>query len=260
MELHDKVAVVTGGGSGIGQATAWRFAGEGARVLACDLDREGLEETVAGADHAAGEIVPFEADIADASAVESLFRAVDERWGRLDIVFAHAGINGVWALIEDLEPDEWSRTIAVNLTGTFHTVKYAVPLLKRQGGAIVITSSINGTAKFSGVGSSAYSASKAGQLAFMKMMALELAEHKIRVNAVCPGYIDTDIEEHTERRNLDQTQVVVEFPNGAIPLTGGYPGRADQVAELVLFLASDRADLITGTAVRIDGGQALIEG
>ena len=180
--------------------------------------------------------------------------------GRLDVVFAHAGINGVWAPIEKLEPEEWAKTIQVNLNGTFHTVKYAVPLLKRQGGSIIIPSSINGTTKFSDLGSGAYCASKAGQIAFMKLMALELAEHRIRVNAICPGSIDTQIEEHMEQRDTEATEEVARYPEGGIPLTGGDSGRPEQVADLVLFLASDRASHITGTPVWIDGGQSLVQG
>lgn len=264
MEFEGKVAVVTGGGSGIGRATARRFAREGARVAICGRTMEKLEETVETADaHGeanGGEIIALAADVSDPTDVQRLFEAVDERWGRLDVLFAHAGINGVWAPIEELDPKEWNRTLQINLSGTFYTVKYGVPLLKRQGGAIVITSSINGTRKFSDVGSSAYSASKGGQIAFMELMALELADHGIRVNAVCPGSIATSVEEHMEMRDTEATEEVAEYPQGGIPLTGGAPGRPEQVAELVLFLASDRADHITGTPVWIDGGQSLVQG
>lgn len=260
MELRDKVAVITGGGSGIGEATAYRFADEGARVAICGRTMEKLNETVAKARGSAGEVIAIAADVSDPTDMEDLFAEVDERWGRLDVLFAHAGINGVWAPIEELGPKDWNHTLQINLSGTFYTVKYAVPLLKRQGGAIVVTSSINGTAKFSDLGSSAYCASKAGQIAFMKLMALELAEHDIRVNAICPGSIDTEIEEHMEMRDTEATAEVAAYPGGGIPLTGGAPGRPEDVAELVLFLASDRASHITGTPVWIDGGQSLVQG
>lgn len=260
MELDGKVAVITGGGSGIGEAAARRFAAEGVRVLICGRTREKLDATVAKAEGAAGKVVAVEADISEMTDMQRLFQEVDKRWGRLDIVFAHAGINGVWAPIEKLAPEEWSRTLQINLTGTFYTVKYAVPLLKRQGGSIIITSSINGTAKFSDLGSGAYCASKAGQIAFMKLMALELAEHGIRVNAICPGSIATDIEEHMEMRDTKATEEVATYPQGGIPLTDGDPGQPEQVAELVLFLASDRASHITGTPIWIDGGQSLVQG
>lgn len=260
MELEGKVAVVTGGGSGIGEATAQRFVQEGARVAICGRTMEKLEETVAAIEAGNGEMLAVQTDISDPGDVRHLFQEVDEHWGRLDVLFAHAGVNGVWAPIEELDPKEWNRTVQINLSGTFYTVKYAVPMLKRQGGSIVITSSINGTRKFSDLGSSAYSATKGGQIAFMELMALELADHDIRVNAICPGSIATSIEEHMEMRDTEATEEVADYPQGGIPLTDGAPGRPEQVAELVLFLASDRADHITGTPVWIDGGQSLVQG
>jgi NAD(P)-dependent dehydrogenase (short-subunit alcohol dehydrogenase family) len=123
---------------------------------------------------------------------------------------------------------------------------------------VIVTASINGTRTFSNTGATAYSATKAAQVAMTKMLALELAKHKIRVNAVCPGAIDTEIQENTEKRDLEKEQEPVEFPEGKIPLTDGKPGTADEVAELVLFLASDRSRHITGTPVWIDGGQSLL--
>lgn len=260
MELEGTVAVVTGGGSGIGEATAKLFAREGARVVICGRSREKLDATIADAGADGERILAVQADVSKLEDVQRLFTTVDDRWGRLDILFAHAGVNGVWAPIEKLEPDEWKSTLDINLTGTFYSVKYAVPLLKRQGGSIIITSSINGTAKFSDVGSSAYCATKAGQIGFMKLMALELADQGIRVNAICPGSIATDVDEHTEMRDTKATGEVAEYPHGAIPISGGEPGQPDQVAELVLFLASDRSSHITGTPVWIDGGQSLVQG
>ena len=258
MELENKVAVITGGGSGIGEATAKRFAREGARVAICGRTREKLDETVSEVDE--GEVIPIQADISDVRDMQRLYEQVEDRWGRLDVVFAHAGVNGVWAPIEELSPEEWSRTLHINLTGTFHTVKYAMPLLKEEGGSVIITSSINGTRKFSDVGSSAYSASKGGLISLMKTLALELAEYDIRVNAVCPGSIDTDIEEHMELRDTEAAEEVAKYPSGGIPLTEGAPGQPGDVAEIVLFLASDRSHHITGTPVWIDGGQSLLQG
>jgi NAD(P)-dependent dehydrogenase (short-subunit alcohol dehydrogenase family) len=185
---------------------------------------------------------------------------VIDRWGRLDIVFANAGINGVWAPVDELTAEEWSQTLDINLKGTFLTVKYAVPYLKKQGGAVVITSSVNGTRMFSNTGATAYACSKAAQVAFAKMVALELAEARIRVNVICPGAITTQIEESTEKRDLEKVKEPVEYPEGAIPLTDGKPGSSEQVAQLVLFLASDAASHITGSEIWIDGGQSLLQG
>ena len=260
MELEGRVAVITGGGSGIGAATARLFAREGARVAIVGRTAEKLEQTAAAIERDGGKVLALPADISSAEDMQDLYRTIDERWGRLDVVFAHAGVNGVWAPIDEIEPEEWEKTIRINLTGTFLTLKYAVPLLRRQGGAVVITSSINGTRRFTGAGASAYSSSKAGQIAFMQMAALELAKHRIRVNAICPGAIDTDVEEHTERRHTERAAEPVSFPEGDIPLTDGAKGRPEQVAELVLFLASDRSSHITGTPVWIDGAESLLQG
>jgi len=144
--------------------------------------------------------------------------------------------------------------------GTFLTVKYAIPHLKARGGSIIVTSSVNGTRIFSNTGASAYSSSKAGQVAFTKMAALELAKHRIRVNVICPGAITTNIEESTEKRDIEREREPVEFPEGKIPLTDGKPGTARQVADLVLFLASDASSHITGTEVWIDGAESLLMG
>jgi NAD(P)-dependent dehydrogenase (short-subunit alcohol dehydrogenase family) len=259
MMLSERVAVITGGGSGIGAATAHRFVEEGARVAICGRTQEKLDETIEEIDADDDAVMAVQADISEPMDLERLYQTVIDQWGRLDVVFAHAGVNGVWAPIEEMTPEEWRHTIDINLTGTFHTVKYAVPHLKKRGGSIIITSSIDGTRKFSDLGASAYSASKGGQISFMKLMALELAEHDIRVNAICPGSIATSIEEHMEMRDTEATEEVAEYPEGGIPLTDGEPGTPEEVAELVLFLASDRASHITGTPIWIDGGQSLVQ-
>jgi NAD(P)-dependent dehydrogenase (short-subunit alcohol dehydrogenase family) len=176
-------------------------------------------------------------------------------------VFANAGINGVWAGIEELTPEDWDTTLNTNLRGTFLTIKHAVPYLKRQGGSVIVTSSVNGTRMFSNTGASAYATSKAGQVALTKMLALELADEKIRVNVICPGWIETQIGDNTEKRSeADELRPPVQYPEGAVPLTHGSPGTPEQVAQLVLFLASDASSHITGTEIYIDGGQSLFQG
>jgi NAD(P)-dependent dehydrogenase (short-subunit alcohol dehydrogenase family) len=259
MQLTDKVALVTGAGSGIAKATAKLFAKEGAKVAALGRTKEELEETVAQIQSDNGEAIPLIADISKPEEMQQAIQEIADKWGRLDIVFANAGINGVWASIEELTPEEWNKTININLTGTFLTVKYAVPLLKKQGGSVIITSSVNGTRIFSNTGATAYSCSKAAQVAFTKMTALELAKHRIRVNVICPGAIETNIDENTERRDLEHIQEPVEFPEGKIPLTDGKPGTSEQVAQLVFFLASDASTHITGTEVWIDGAESLLK-
>ena len=254
-----RVALVTGAGSGIGRATALLLAHDGARIAALGKTLPRLEETVAQIEAAGGEAIPLLADVSRPTEMEAAVRQAGERWGRLDIVVANAGFNGVWAPLEDLAPEEWERTLAVNLTGTFLTVKNAVPYLKRQGGAVVIVSSVNGTRIFGNTGATAYACAKAGQVVFAKMVALELAPHKIRVNAICPGAIKSNIHQTTVRRNLDRIRWPVEYPKGWHPLTNDY-GEPEQVARLVRFLVSDDADHITGTELWIDGGETLVRG
>lgn len=260
MDLDQKVALITGAGSGIGKATAVLLAREGAKVAALGRNADDLEQTVAEIQQGGGTAMPVVADVAQADQMERAVQQVIERWGRIDIVFANAGINGVWAPLEELTPEEWDRTLDINLKGTFLTVKYAVPYLKRQGGSVIVTSSVNGTRIFSNTGATAYSCSKAGQVAFAKMVALELAPYKVRVNVICPGAIETQIDENTERRDLEHVRIPVEYPEGSQPLTGGKPGSPEQVARLVLFLASDASDHITGTEIWIDGAESLLRG
>lgn len=260
MRLKGKVALITGAGSGIGKATAVVFAQEGARVGLLGRTEDDLVQT-AGEMNIGDEVgLPLVADISDPGEMRSAVEKLVKKWGRLDIVFANAGINGVWAPLDELSPEEWNQTLDINLKGTFLTVKYALPHLKKEGGSVIVTSSVNGTRMFSNTGATAYACSKAAQVAFTKMTALELAQFRIRVNVICPGAITTEIDENTEQRDLEEVREPVEFPEGRIPLTDGRPGTSHQVAQLVLFLASDAASHITGTEMWIDGGQSLLQG
>jgi NAD(P)-dependent dehydrogenase (short-subunit alcohol dehydrogenase family) len=258
--LQGKVALITGAGSGIGEATAKRLAGEGAKIAALGRTRDELEKVVSSIERDGGEAIAITADISQPDEMEKAAETVIEKWGRLDIVLANAGINGRWAPIEDLTPEDWDKTIDINLKGTFLTIKYAAPYLKKQGGSVIVTASVNGTRMFSNTGATIYSTSKAGQVAMTKMLALELAKHRVRVNVICPGAIETSIDENTERDNLDEIKEPVEFPEGQIPLTDGKPGTSEQVADLVYFLASDLSSHITGTEMWIDGAQSLLQG
>ncbi len=260
MKLKDRVAFVTGGGSGIGEAAARAFAREGARVAILGRSEDKLEETIERIRQEGGEALAVQGDVSRYAEVEKAIGEAAGKWGRLDVVFANAGVNGVWAPIEELDPEEWDKTVAINLSGTFYTIKAAVPYLKRQGGSVIVTASVNGTRMFSNSGATAYASTKAAQVALTQMLALELAKDKIRVNVICPGAVETDIEEHTERRDLEKAKEPVEFPHGKIPLTGGKAASADQVARLVLFLASDDSDHITGTPIWIDGAESLLKG
>jgi NAD(P)-dependent dehydrogenase (short-subunit alcohol dehydrogenase family) len=259
MQLKGRVALVTGAGSGIGEGAAIRLARAGAKVACLDHTEEAAQKTAAKIRRKRGQAIALGADVSMPDQMQAAIRQINKAWRRLDIVFANAGINGVWAPLEELEPDEWDRTLRVNLKGTFLSVKYALPMLKKRGGSVIVTSSVNGTRIFSNTGATAYSCSKGAQVVFTKMVALELAKHRIRVNVICPGAIETNISQNTAQRPVEQEREPVKFERGSsIPLTRGAPGTPEQVAELVLFLASDASEHITGTPVWIDGGSTLL--
>lgn len=259
VRLDGKVAWITGGSEGIGRGIALLAAKCGARVAVTGRDEQPLQQVVAEIELAGGEAIYTCADVSCSGEVEQSVQAIMKRWRKLDFVCANAGTNGTWAPIDQLTLDQWSDTIAVNLTGTYLTIHHSVPHLT-AGASIVILSSVNGTRMFSNSGATAYAASKAGQLALGQMLALELAPRGIRVNVICPGAIVSKIHEKTTRENLESIQTQVEFLDGVIPLTGGAMGTAEQVAQLAVFLASDCAAHITGTPVWIDGGQSLLQG
>lgn len=259
--MHDgerKVALVTGAGSGIGEGAARALAAQGYHAVVVGHGLEDAEAVAAAIRADGGAASALGCDVEEAASVRDVVARVEHDLGRIDVVVAAAGINGVWAPVEEIEPEEWERTIAVNLTGTFHTVRYAVPLLKVRGGSVVIISSINGSRTFSNSGASAYSASKAGQVAFAKMIAVELGEHGVRVNVICPGAIATEIDDNTHARHTENLGVAASYPDGTSPLTGDEPGSSAQVADLVCFLVSDASSHITGTEIYIDGGQSLV--
>ncbi|MBP0590280.1 SDR family oxidoreductase [Paraburkholderia sp. LEh10] len=261
MHLSDRVALVTGAGSGIGKACALKLAAEGARVIAHAHKVEETQATVAAINQGGGSAFGITADLRDDKGLKKAIDSGIQTFGALDTVVANAGINGVWAPIDELLPDEWDNTVNTNLRGTYLTLHYTVPYLKRAGrGSIVIISSINGTRVFSHGGASAYSTTKGGLLALGQMIALELAKHKIRVNVVCPGKIESKIDENTRARSSAEASEPAQYPQGKIPLTNGQAGTGDDIAEMVAFLVSDRARYITGTPVWIDGGQSLLVG
>lgn len=258
--LVNKTALVTGAGSGIGKATAKLLAQAGASVALVGTTLSKLKSVEDDILAAGGSAFSIEADIGCSRDVQPMVSAVIERWGRLDIVHHNAGINGVWAPLEKLQEDEWDETLRVNLKGTYLVLRECIPHLKKRGGSAIVTSSVNGTRMFSNTGATAYACSKAAQLAMVKMLALEWARDHVRVNAICPGAIDSEIHDETEQRDLESVREPVEFPAGMIPLKEGRNGTAEEVARLVLFLSSDAASHITGTEIYIDGAQSLLQG
>lgn len=258
MEFQGKVALVTGAGSGIGKATALRLAAGGARVVVLSRTADEIEATRDQIVGSGGAALAVTADVSDDSEMQTAIERTIAAYNRLDIVVANAGINGMWAPIDELTPDEWDQTMHVNLRGTYLTLHFAVPHLRREGGAVVIVSSINGNRTFTTAGATAYAATKAAQVAMTQQLALELGKHRIRVNAVCPGAIETEIWDNTDKRNVEEAAIPVKWPEGEIPITGGKPGRIEDVADVIAFLASDAARHVTGVPVYIDGGQSLL--
>jgi NAD(P)-dependent dehydrogenase (short-subunit alcohol dehydrogenase family) len=249
-ELEDKVTIVTGAGSGIGRATALLFAQEGASVLVADISQDNGNKTVDlisqkfGKDRSSF----VRADVANEDDVRNVIDAVVEKFGKLDVIFNNAGIYE-WTSVEETPTEIWDRIIAVNLRGAFLGTKYSVPHLKKTHGVIVNTSSSLGVA--GALESAAYAASKHGVIGLTKASALDLAQYQIRVNCICPGSVDTAMQAKEFARAPDPDKARKAY-NKIYPL--GRIGRPDEVADLVLFLATDRSSFITGTPFLIDGG------
>jgi NAD(P)-dependent dehydrogenase (short-subunit alcohol dehydrogenase family) len=253
--LDGKVAFITGAESGIGKATALRFAREGARIGLADIDEEDTRKEI---ERLGGQAVFCQCDVSDPDQVRRAVDATVGRFGRLDVVVANAGINGVWAPLDELKPDEWDKTLDINLKGTYLTLHFAIPHLRRAGaGSVIVTSSVNGNRTFSNAGSTAYSCSKAAQVAMVKMAALELGKHQIRVNAICPGAIKTKIQESTTLRDTDKIAIKVNLPEGSPAVNDGL-GQSADVADVCLFLASDMSRHVSGVELYVDGGMSLL--
>ena len=257
--LDGKVAFITGGASGIGKGTALRFAQEGAKVGLADMLPDEGEKVKADIEAAGGQALFIKCDVSQPAEVQAAIDATVKAFGRLDVVFANAGINGVWTPIDELQPEEWDKTIDINLKGTYLTLHYAVPHLKQAGGgSILITSSVNGNRVFTSAGATAYSTSKAGQVAMMKMAAVELGRYNIRVNAVCPGAIHTSIDQRTEKRDTEKIDAKLEYQAGNPAIHQGQ-GEAVDVADTCLFLASDLSRHVSGVDIYVDGGASLLK-
>ena len=245
--LDNKIALVTGAGSGIGRATALVFAREGARVVVSDIVVEGGQETVQQIEAAGGEAIFVKADVSKAADVEALITQTVETYGRLDCAFNNAGIEGGVKPTIDCTEKEFDRTIAVNLTGVWLCMKYEIQqMLSQGGGAIVNTASAAGLVGFPGLPD--YVASKHGVVGLTKTAALEYAKSGIRVNAVCPGVIQTPMVERGAQLSpgFDELAVSME-PVGRF-------GQPAEVGEAVVWLCSDAASFVTGIPMQVDGG------
>ena len=254
MRFKDKRAVVTGGASGIGRATALRLADEGAFVLVGDVDRDGGEALAAGAN---GRIAFQHTDVTDAAAIEALMQAAHDGGG-LDIVFNNAGAGGAREPVDEVSPEDWDATMALLLRSVALGIRYAAPLIARRGGgAIVNTSSVS--ALGAGYAPTAYSTAKAGVLHLTRLAAANLAKDSIRVNAVVPGFIATNIfTRHLEVEETSRAQANAMIAHAAAqaqPIRRA--GRAEDIAAAVAFLASDDSSFVTGTHILVDGGLTI---
>ncbi|MCZ7384014.1 MAG: SDR family oxidoreductase [Candidatus Methanoperedens sp.] len=245
--LENKVALVTGGGSGIGRACALAFAREGARVVVADVMERGGKETVQMIQETGGESIFVKTDVSKPADVEALVKRAVDTYGRLDCGINNAGIEGIMAQTADYIEENWERVININLKGVWLCMKYEIPEMQKQGGgAIVNMASVAGLVGFQGM--PAYCASKGGIIQLTKVAALEYAKAGIRVNAVCPGVIRTPMVERVTGGNPEaEAQFTAIEPVGRM----GTPG---EIAESVVWLCSEAASFVTGHPMVVDGG------
>jgi meso-butanediol dehydrogenase/(S,S)-butanediol dehydrogenase/diacetyl reductase len=245
-KFEGKVAVVTAGGSGIGAATARRFAREKASVVIADLSGTRAAAVADAITQEGGNARWLKMDASDPEGVQAAIRLAMDNWGRLDVMFNNAGLGTVEAL-EAMALETWNRTLAVTLTSVFLGIKYSLPIMRKQGGgSIVNTASISGTA--GDYGMSAYNAAKAGVINLVRAAALENAKYRIRINCVCPGAINTRVSQVLGGSDVEGfKRKLGQNPVGRI-------GEPEEIANAVSFLASDEASFITGAAIVVDGG------
>jgi len=246
MKLADKVAIITGAGSGMGRATAMLFAREGAGVVVADIDDEGGTQTADDINAANGEAVFVHTDVSADSDVKNLVEAALDRFSKIDILHNNAGIFMRMTPVEEIEESLWDRIYSVNVKGMFHGAKFAVPVMKKAGGGVIInTASMTGTRP--GANQSAYASSKGAVITLTKALANELAPHGIRVNCICPSLTETPMLFNSE---------LWEHVSKA-PHMFGRLVKPEDVAGAALYLASEDAAMITGLSLDINAGQGV---
>lgn len=247
-DFENQVVLITGGANGIGRATAAAFAREGARVIVSDITAQAGEETVGAIRAAGGDARYVQADMRDGEQIAALVQGTVREFGRLDVAFNNAGIEGTMAPIDELSEESWERVLRVNLTSVFLCMKHELAQMTKQGsGAIVNNASILGQVGFANA--AAYTAAKHGLLGLTRCAALEYAARGIRVNAVCPGFIVTPMLERAGLLQNDEVRKTIEAMHAMKRM-----GRPEEVAEAVLFLASQKASFVAGHPLLVDGG------
>jgi len=249
MKLKDEVAVVTGAGSGIGKGIATVFSREGAKVVVADWDEQAGEKTAEEIRRSGGDAFFVKCDVSNEEQVKATIQVTIAKYGRINVLVNNAGI-GVYKTVLDTTSEEWDRCLAVDLKGVFLCSKYAIPHIKAAGGgAIVNIASVHSYQNVGGT--AAYAASKGGVVALTRVMAIDYGRDKIRVNAVCPGWIDTPLTQsifadtpdpEKARRDVERRQIL------------GRLGTPEEVGEATAFLASDEASYITGASLMVDNG------
>jgi NAD(P)-dependent dehydrogenase (short-subunit alcohol dehydrogenase family) len=254
MRIDGKAAVVTGAGNGIGRAIARSLAAAGADVVVSDVLTDDGERTVAEIAEAGGQAVFVAADVSDAEQAENLIASAVQRFGRLDILANNAGIGGGQLRLHEIEPEDFDRVIDVNLRGTFLCSKYAIPhFLDQRDGRIVNTASTYGL--IGAPKAAAYCASKGAIINLTRQLAVDYGPDGIRVNAVCPGYIDTNLGRRGPQLSADEFAAATAVREKAAAMQPlGRQAQPSEVGEVVLFLASDASSFMTGSIVTVDGG------
>ena len=255
MRFHNKTVVVTGAASGIGRATALLFAAEGAKVYAADIDEAGLAQTAAESN---GEVHTVRCDVCNTEDIKALMDRAAAETGGIDAVFNNAGAGGDMAKIDEIEPEGWDRTMHLLLRSVAFGIRYAVPhMIGRKGAAIVNTSSV--AAVGPGYSPNAYAVAKAGVLHLTKTSAADLARHQIRVNAVQPGFINTNIFttslEVPAELEAQAKGAIAMMSQAAQPVARG--GQPNDIAEAVAYLCSEAASFVNGTSIIVDGGLTI---